>query len=128
MSTPRIFFLFTLLPILVVLAGGADSCEEPCIPDPNPTVSYRLDIVRILEDHGCIYWCHYDGKASGGINLSSYEDTMASPGAVVPCHPESSLLYTALLPGGAMEDNAADMTSNEVGLIWAWIKEGASDL
>ncbi len=91
-------------------------------------VSYRLDIVTLLEDHSCIYWCHCDSNASGGVNLSSYDDTMDSRGVVSPCHPESSSLYTSLLPGGAMEEYGVEMTTQEFALIRTWIEEGAQDL
>lgn len=65
--------------------------------------------------------CHSAAKAFGGVNLSTYTSTK---NYVVNGVPDSSALYTALLPGGAMSGKA---TQAEIGVIRDWILAGAQN-
>ncbi|MEN0059094.1 MAG: c-type cytochrome domain-containing protein [Bdellovibrio sp.] len=65
--------------------------------------------------------CHAADKAQGGVTLSSYN---ATRNLVVPGVPNSSTLYTAVLPGGKM---AGRLTQAEIGVIRDWISAGAKN-
>lgn len=65
--------------------------------------------------------CHSADRAAGGVNLSTYT---ATRNVVTPGLPNSSVLYTAVLPGGKM---AGRLTQAETGIIRDWIMAGAQN-
>jgi len=86
-----------------------------------------------IFDAKCVS-CHGESKISGGLRLDSYEQLMhggknGSP--IIPGNPDKSLLlYRVTLPASHKEFMPAEgrppLTPEEIGLIRAWIKQGAS--
>lgn len=66
--------------------------------------------------------CHSSAAARGGVVLDTYAATRNVVTAGVP---NSSALYTALLPGGKMADKG--VTGAELGVIRDWIMSGAQN-
>lgn len=128
---PRILPLVILWPMLLGLAFRADD-DEPELPPPaDRTVDYARDVAPILE-RSC-YRCHGPKKHQAGLSLHTREKAMAggdSGPVVEPGNSAESLLIevTARVdPDSAMppEDEGNPLTPAEVGLLRAWIDQGA---
>jgi hypothetical protein len=75
--------------------------------------------------------CHSTQNAAGGFSVSSYQEVMATGGAVTPFQAYVSELYTQTLSGTMPKrdrDKAPDATplsSNQLQAIYNWISYGA---
>lgn len=102
----------------------------PAPLEPAPTlvadadVSWQSDIVPLMEEH-CIS-CHSQATPLGGLDLSSYEATLAggdSGPAVVPGEAHTSLLITRQLSG----DHPGQWSREQIDLVLHWIEVGAPE-
>ena len=116
-------------------------CPPPAGPPPaNLTVSFKRDIVPLLEMRGCRNpTCHGGPFPSSNYDLRSYAG-MFGPGVlarslrscdVVPGQPEASFLLEKLTGaprlGQPMPKDRAPLSAQEIQLIRTWILEGAYD-
>jgi cytochrome b subunit of formate dehydrogenase len=100
----------------------------PAPLEPVPTlvadvaVSWESDIAALMEE-SCVS-CHSQATALGGLDLSTYEATLAggdSGPAVVPGEAHTSLLLTRQLSG----DHPGQWSREQLDLITHWIEAGA---
>jgi uncharacterized membrane protein len=70
--------------------------------------------------------CHAPEGARAGVVVTSYEDLMSSPGAVVPFSPLASQLYRQCL-SGEMPRDMPHLSSLELRMIYDWISYGAKN-
>lgn len=109
------------------MAGSAGSVGTAADP-----VSYFKDVRPLFQQH--CQGCHQPAKAQGGYVMTEVADLMKAadsgkPG-VVPGKPEKSYLLDEIrVKGGKAEmpKNGSPLTSAQVALVEAWIKEGAKD-
>jgi len=69
--------------------------------------------------------CHRPPEASKGIDLTTYESTIAS-GTVVPGSPDSSRIYTSLV-SGKMPMGAPRLSPEQIDGVRSWIAAGAKN-
>lgn len=94
---------------------------EP-VEEGEAVVSWESDVVPLMEEH-CVS-CHSQAMALGGLDLSSYEATLAggdSGPAVVPGEAHTSLLMTRQLSG----DHPGQLSREQIDLLLHWIEAGA---
>ena len=100
----------------------------PAPPQTEPVeggegvLSWDSDVVPLMEEH-CVS-CHSQAMALGGLDLGSYEATLAggdSGPAVVPGEANTSLLMTRQLSG----DHPGQWSREQIDLILHWIEAGA---
>lgn len=132
------FFLVPLLLMAMLATSCINNVEDISTPidiDPNE-VSYFEDIQPIFNGSCGGSGCHIS-NAQNGVNLSDYNSVMNSIGAVygepviIVGNAEDSPLVDKIEPspqfGSRMPLNGSDLTPEEIGLIKAWINEGAED-
>ncbi len=112
-----------------ILMAGAVSGE----PSSDSAISFSRDIQPILQAN-CL-GCHQPAKAGGGFVMTDFARLLQggeSGPAIVPNHPEDSLLMKQVTP----EDGVATMPPEDAGeplsaedreAIRKWIGEGAQD-
>ena len=96
-------------------------------------VDYTTQIQPIF-DNNCIN-CHNNGGGyAGGLDLSSYAETLEggnSGNSLIPSNHSNSILYNRIiLPEGNqqfMPQNGTSLTETDISLIAQWIDEGASE-
>ena len=94
--------------------------DEPEIPD---VVSLSGDLVPIFEARCNSNVCHGGGVAPDLRPDNAY-NSLIMGGFVNVDEPETSSIYTCLLPGGSMVQYAAP---GDAELVLAWIEQGALD-
>jgi hypothetical protein len=108
------------------------AAEGAKLPPPSGQqgVTYAADIKPLL-DRSCIK-CHGPEKAKGGLRLDGLAAALkgAKEGKVIkPGHSAESLLVRAVARATKEpmppQDKGAPLTAAEVGLIRAWIDQGA---
>ena len=112
--------------------GGVklDKHELAKLPPPAP---HKIDFVRevqpILREH--CYECHGDRRQEAGFRLD-HKPTVLRGGelgpAIVPGKSEDSLLIhfvAGLRPEGFMPKKGDRLTSEQIGMLRAWIDQGA---
>lgn len=124
----------------VVVVIGLSGCQYTTIDNssivaPPGPVSYSNDVLPVLMK-GCDgFGCHFGYEASG-VELSSYDYTVASIGTqygslvVKPGDGASSPLVDKLLPNpefGQLMPIGIALTASEINIIKTWIDEGALD-
>lgn len=134
-------------PVTDMVSGEGDKTTEPVTPDPvdpvvdpppdpvdpppAPAVSYKDEINPILAQRCAVRGCH-DNAASGGLNLTSYDNFKKGGGtgaAFVPNDADNSLVVKYLkgekqpqMPIGGNPLNA-----DEIQLFVDWINDGADN-
>ena len=98
--------IFSLIFSLVVIFGAVD---------------YNTEIQPIFNAN-CGN-CHL-GNSSGGVNLSSYENTMSSD-VITPESHQQSVLWNEVNTGDMPAGNNSALSDEEIDLISQWIDEGA---
>lgn len=68
--------------------------------------------------------CHSPPQIAGGVDVTSYQSLMASPGAISPYQPYVSELYKQTY-NGTMPRKAAPLTAAQLQAIYNWIALGA---
>ncbi len=118
-----------ILGLLALPGLAVDSAKLPP-PSDKQGVTYAADIKPLL-DRSCIK-CHGLEKAKHGLRLDSLEAALkgSKDGKVIkPGHSADSLLVRAVARVAKEpmppEDKGAPLTAAEVGLIRAWIDQGA---
>jgi mono/diheme cytochrome c family protein len=96
------------------------------------SVSYYRQVRPILQAN--CQGCHQPAKAKGGLAMTEFKRLLAggdSEGvAVVPGHPEQGSLVKMITPKGGearMPKGKSALSGVEIGLIAAWIEQGAKD-
>lgn len=90
-------------------------------------VSYAEEVQPLLDQY-CVE-CHGDSNAELGLNLATYEGTMAGSdyGTVVePGNADASLLVD-MIASGDMPEDGDPMPAEELEVIKTWIAEGAEN-
>lgn len=131
MKTAYLKWASSLLLVLSIPTWGALTPEDRAkLPVPaSHTVSFRDEIKPILET-SCIK-CHGRGKTKGGFQLESRESLLkggdSGPAIVLGQSAESYLieLVSGLDPENIMPEKGTKLTPLQVGLLRAWIDQGA---
>lgn len=125
--------------VLALACGLAQAAAPPKAKekeDPNKPVSYFRQIRPIFQAN--CQGCHQPAKPKGGYVMTEFshlvkggeEAAKDGKAALVPGHPETSLLFTQITPvnGEAeMPEKKAPLLDPERELIRRWIAEGAQD-
>ena len=123
-----------LLPLLLALGVNSAAAENGAMESgqPGPKVSYYRDIRPILQAN--CQGCHQPAKAKGGYVMTEFKRMLAGGDnegrAIVPEHPDQSAILKMVTPqkGEArMPKGRAPLVEAEVGLLTAWIRQGALD-
>lgn len=120
-----------LLPaFLLVAAPWAVAAPRAALP---PAASHAVDFVQEIKplfEAACVK-CHARGKDKGGFSLETRESFLkggdTEPGAVVGKSAESYVveLVAGLEPDSIMPKKGSRWTPEQVGLLRAWIDQGA---
>ncbi len=113
---------------ITLLLGLSISCTTITVePDaPIPTVSYTNDIAPIIAANCTQSGCHGSDRPKK-FSLLSYGELSQ---LVTPFKPHSSELYNVirLYDGNEMPPKPADpLTDVQIGQIYVWILQGATD-
>jgi cytochrome c553 len=120
-------FLLLLLPAFVAVSGAAAAQE------PSRTEAAALEFfekkVRPLLVENC-FTCHSaDTNSKGGLRVDDRNGLLNGGGrgpAVVPGHPEKSLLIHAVQQTGKLKmPQGKQLTDAQVAILTKWIKDGA---
>ncbi len=110
--------------------GPVESPPAPPAPSSGTTVSYRNDILPVLENAGCV-GCH--GGTSGltvGSVAGLLRGGLHGP-AVIPGKADSSNIVRKISPnppfGDRMPQGGPYLSSATIQLIRTWIDQGAKD-
>ncbi len=113
---------------LALIAGTAP--DDPKLPPPSKVkIDFDAQIKPIFQAR-CLN-CHAKGKYKGGLSLETREATLkggeSGPAVEVGKSAESLLveLVAGLDPDRRMPDKGDPLTKEEVGLIRAWVDQGA---
>ncbi|MBK6905200.1 MAG: hypothetical protein IPH04_20985 [Saprospirales bacterium] len=114
--------------IVIVPPPPDDTLGTPC--DPN-LIYFTQQILPILQSNCAMSGCHDAASAQDGVVLTSYESVM-NTAEVVPFNPGESELYDVLVEDD-FEDRmpqppVAPLSAEQIGLISAWIQQGAKNL
>lgn len=125
------FFTTVLASLLLVGAGACkDSTTTPGdeIVFPEKNVSYMQSVQPYFDMRCAVSGCHDDGTRAGNLSLTSYVNTTARPGIVVPFNATASLLMQKIdgrLPHPA--NVPIIINQNQLDGIETWINEGAKN-
>ena len=127
------FRLFATITLLAALppARGLTPAEIAKLPPPaQRTVDFAKDIKPLFEA-ACIK-CHAKGKDKGGLSIETRESFLkggdTGPAAVLGKSAESLIVdaVSGLDPDTAMPKKGTKWTAEQVGLLRAWIDQGAA--
>lgn len=116
--------------MLLALASVAAAASSATLP---PAATHPVDFekeIKPLFEAACIK-CHAKGKDKGGFSLETREAFLkggdTGPGAVIGKSGESNIveLVAGLDPDSVMPKKGTRWTPEQVGLLRAWIDEGA---
>jgi hypothetical protein len=103
---------------------------------PEGPVSFRQVVLPVFTTTCGGFECHL-GETTSGVNLSNYDAIMASEGVqyrmriVIPGQAETSPIIDKLLAhpthGSRMPLGGRPLSSEDVGRIVAWIRDGADN-
>ena len=124
------------LGLLLLLAANynVSAAETPmeAAAQPASKISYYREIRPILQAN--CQGCHQPAKAKGGYTMTEFKGLLAGGenegSAIVPEHPDQSAILKMVTPqkGEArMPKGKNPLAESEVGLITAWIQQGAQD-
>lgn len=131
MSSPRMltWLLVLLLGFSVFVATG--EAQAPSLPPASErSVDFARDIKPILQV-SCVR-CHARGRARGGFSIETRERMLQGgdngPAVLPGRSAESELiaLVAALDPEAVMPQKGSRLTREQIGLLRAWIDQGAS--
>lgn len=131
----RLLFSFALLTLMATACVNNVEDEVPEIPDEP--VSYSSQIQVIFNNTCGGGFCHTNGDDVNGVNLDSYQNTIASEGSsygsliVIPGNADASPLVDKIQAnpeqGSRMPLGRSALSSTEIGQIIAWINQGAEN-
>jgi cytochrome c553 len=117
----RLALACLLLVLAAAVAAGGDSLPPPA----NRPVDFVKDVQPILAA-ACLS-CHGPDKQKGDLRLDRKASTMGS-GAVVPGKSSDSPMIHRIAgvePEGKMPPRGSALTAKQVGILRAWIDQGA---
>jgi hypothetical protein len=131
----RLFFASAFFLFILLLSGchnKADLSIAPPFPSQSPwlkcskdTIYFQNSVLPLVINSCAKTDCHGQGSSAHGIILDSYSGISS---IVSPNDPVSSKLYTALFDfGDKRMPPDAHLSVNQEGLIYYWIKQGASN-
>ncbi len=107
-----------------------DPVEPPTDPEPPPApmVSFKDDINPVLEQTCALGGCH-DAAASGGLNLTSYDNFKngGNSGAAFVAEDGEESLVVKRIDGGGMPPLGPPLNADQIQLFIDWINEGAEN-
>ena len=107
-----------------------DPVEPPTDPEPPPApmVSFKDEIMPILTNTCAIDNCH-DAVASGGLNLTSYDNFKngGNSGAAFVAEDGEESLVVKRIDGGGMPPIGPPLNADQIQLFIDWINEGAEN-
>ncbi|KXK34940.1 MAG: Planctomycete cytochrome C, partial [Candidatus Hinthialibacteria bacterium OLB16] len=124
-----------LIPLLALILSGADSeiqestADGPLPPAADKQVRFMVDVRPILQNK-CIR-CHGGGKNKGKFKIDTRETILeggvSGPSAVVGDSTNSLLvrLVSGTDPDSVMPPEGTPLTAEQVGILRAWIDQGA---
>jgi WD40 repeat protein len=131
-SSSRFVSLFTMLALASAALAAPPKKEDE---DPNAPISYYRKIRPIFQ--ASCQGCHQPAKAKGEYIMTDFaklleggESAKDGERAIVPQHPEKSLLVKQITPENGvaeMPPKKDPLNETELNLIRRWITEGATD-
>ena len=120
-------------PVSEVMNGDGDKITEPdpTDPPPGPAVSFSDDINPIIAARCAVGGCH-DNVASGGLNLTSYDNFKqgGNSGAAFVEEDANNSLVVKYIKGEEqpqMPIGENPLNADEIQLFVDWINEGAEN-
>ena len=105
------------------------SCQYvDIVPDDGSSIevsdnlSFSADVEPIFQAQSCTN-CH-PGMHQPNLNAGSAYQSLMDGGYISEKNPSESLIITKVAPGAS---HAANLTSEQVQIITAWIEQGAKD-
>ncbi len=130
---------FFLIALLLVVAVGCRSTVvgPPEIIEPDDVVSFGASIFPILAQNCALSGCHA-GTGTNGVRLGSYAEAVSSEGLqyeehiIQPFNADASPIIDKITNnppqfGERMPFGGPYLEAQEIGLIRAWINQGARD-
>lgn len=118
--TRRFVLVGSVLAMAILLSCGAT--PFPGVPPLTTEPTFNAVQTTILTP-ACVR-CHSSDHAAGSVSVSTYDDLMASAGAVVPFQPYQSQLFMQCYHGD-MPDDGTPLTTVQLQLLYGWIANGA---
>ncbi len=126
---PRLLRSLCLALLVLGLASVASNAQDDLPPPSEQTIDFARDIQPILVQR-CV-GCHGVEKQKSGLRLDRKADALAGGDSGAPFEPgksaESLLIekVSGLDPVGIMPPKGDPLTEEQVGLLRAWIDQGA---
>jgi hypothetical protein len=108
------------------LATASVDGAEPLPPAMNRPVDFIRDVQPILSKH--CYSCHGEKKQKAGLRLDQRPDALLAK-ILKPGHSDASRLIVLVAgadPDARMPPDGAPLSRQQVGLLRAWIDQGAT--
>lgn len=106
---------------LIAFSCTYEPYVAPVVEIPTDTISFAEKIEPIFAAQKCTS-CHPPTKGLDLTAGNAYSSIMAIEGCVVLDNPESSSIYSKAEPSAS---HPANYSSEQAGLILAWITQGA---
>jgi hypothetical protein len=123
----RLSCLVLLVPVLI---GGSLFQSEAAAQEKKPTPAalqfFEMKVRPILADH--CFECHGEKKQKRGLRLDSLSDMLEGGDtgpAIVPGHPEKSLLVKAINHDGKLKMPKMKLPRGQIDALTQWVKMGA---
>lgn len=109
-----------------ILEGLIDDSGNVAIPDGSATLEARYSSIKTRIINTKCLGCHSGGNPSGGIDLTTYANTVANNIARAG-NPGGSRIVNALeRPGNDfMPRNGARLPASDIAIVRQWIQDGA---
>ncbi|MDX1439556.1 MAG: hypothetical protein R3284_06600 [Rubricoccaceae bacterium] len=129
---------YVLLVLVVWMGSGCRSnvVAPPDIVEPDEPVSFSAQVFPILAQSCALAGCH-GGTGTNGVRLGSYTEAISSVGKqygepiIQPFNADESPIIDKIsgVPeyGERMPFGGPYLSTDEIGLIRAWINQGARD-
>ena len=133
MTRMRAIALLSLVPVLLLSAGTGGCKDSTTTPGdeivfPAANVSYMQSVQPYFDMRCAVGGCHDDGTRAGNLSLTSYVNTTARPGIVVPFNATTSLLMQKIDGRLPHPPNVPILINqNQLDGIATWINEGAKN-
>src|SRR5881275_1505719 len=121
---------FALITTALIVAACLSAAPSALPPPADHQIDFTKEIKPLFEA-ACIK-CHAKGKDKGGFSLETREAFLkggdTGPGAVIGKSGESNIveLVAGLDPDSIMPKKGSRWTPEQIGLLRAWIDQGAS--
>ena len=123
---PLIHLLITAssVGLFVSMLGSCGATPFPGAPVSVQEPTFTA-VANTILGPACLS-CHNANDPRGGVDLSTYQAVMTSPGSVVPYQPYQSQLFSQCY-SGRMPREAARLSATQLQLIYDWISYGATN-